>query len=357
MTTSLDPERVERFASTLFDHYTGGLLTYLVDLGDRTGLFEAAAQAPGSSAEIADRAGVHERYAREWLGAMTTAGVVAFEPATRTYTLPPEHAACLTGAGSGNLARFSGMITHLGSHLAAVAAAFRTGGGVPYEDFRPDFTDVMDAANRNAFDEHLVADVLPLAPGLVERLRAGARVMELGCGTGHATVLLAQAFPASTFVGYDLAEDALDRGRQEAADRGLGNVTFERRDVTALAPPDPVDLVLTVDTIHDLPDPEAVLVAAGRSLRPGGVLLMIDPRVSSDLEDNVGNPFAPMVYAVSALHCLPVARAAGGEGLGTAYGEQRAIALLTAAGFTGISVHAAPGDPIDAVFVARRPAA
>lgn len=131
-TTSLDMDLVERFAGQVFGYYTGGMIAYMIDIGHRTGLFEATAQGPGTAAELAERAGLHERYVREWLGSMAVSGIVSYDAATATFTLPAEHAACLTGAGSRNLARFSQLGTHVGTHVGAVADCFRAGGGVPY---------------------------------------------------------------------------------------------------------------------------------------------------------------------------------------------------------------------------------
>jgi 2-polyprenyl-3-methyl-5-hydroxy-6-metoxy-1,4-benzoquinol methylase len=214
----------------------------------------------------------------------------------------------------------------------------------------------MDAANRNTFDEHLVTDFLPLIPGLTPRLREGGRVADVGCGTGHALVVLAREFPASTFTGFDLAADAIERARKEAADAGLTNVRFEQQDVAAIGPGEPFDAVISFDTVHDLPDPAGFLRAVHRSLAPGGHYLMMEPKASSNLEDNIGHPMAPLLYAVSTLHCLTVSLAEGGAGLGTAFGEQKAIELLTEASFTDITVTPAPGDPLGGVFVAMRPA-
>jgi len=201
----LDEASVEAFAGRLLELYTGGMLTFLIDVGHRTGLFAALAAAPATSAELAARADLQERYVREWLGAMATGGIVGYDPATASFSLPAEHAACLTGAGSANLAPLSRLDTHLAGHVDAVARAFREGGGVPYAAYRPEFTDVMDALGRGVFDELLVDGLVPLVPGLAERLAAGSRVADVGCGTGHAIVLLAAAYPASTFTGYDLA--------------------------------------------------------------------------------------------------------------------------------------------------------
>lgn len=351
---SLDESRIEAFAEQLFGFYTGGMLTYLVDIGHRTGLFEAANEGAATSAELAGRAGLHERYVREWLGAMVTAGVFDYEPQVATYRLPAEHAACLTGGGGNNLAPFALLTTHLGKHVAEVTRAFREGGGVPYERFRPEFTDVMDAVNRGTFDQALLSDWLPLVPGLRERLEAGARVADIGCGTGHAIVLMAQAFPASTFVGYDLAEDAIARARQEAAGTGVGNARFEVRDAAALDVDEPFDVAFVFDAIHDQVAPADVLANIHAMLAPDGVFLMFEPAASSRLEDNVAHPLAPFLYSISTLHCLTVSLAHVGTGLGTVWGEQTAREMLRRAGFREVTVCELPDEPIDALFVARK---
>ena len=359
MTTTaagIDEARIEQFMQQTFGRYVDGMVTLMIDIGYRTGLFEAAAAGPATSSELADRAGLHERYVREWLGAMVTAGIFEYDPGTGIYTLPVEHAICLTGDGASNAARFSLFTAMLGKHVQAVATAFREGGGVPYSAYRPEFTDVMDTMSRNIFDDGLVNGVLPLAPGVTERLESGARGADIGCGTGHAAVVLGQAFPKSTFVGYDLADDAIERGRAEAAAAGLTNVSFEIQDVAQLRVDQPFDVVFSFDTIHDQVDPAAVLANIHAALAPGGTYVMVEPHISSNLEDNVGNPFAPLLYGTSTLHCMTISLAHGGAGLGTAFGEQKARQLLADAGFGEVAVNPAPGDPIDAVYVTHKPA-
>jgi SAM-dependent methyltransferase len=354
-TEAIDETRVQEFAGRIFGIYTGAMLSAMIDIGHRTGLFEAAAQGPASSPELARRAGLHERYVREWLGSMASSNIIEYDAASETYSLPIEHAACLTGSGSGNLAPFGQLNTHLAQHVQEVARVFRDGGGVPYEAFRPEFTDAMDALGRGAFDEELIDSWLPCVPGLRETLNRGARVADVACGTGHAIVLLAQEFPRSTFTGYDIAEDAIARGRAEATAVGLTNAHFEVCDVAGLTVDDPLDAVFVFDAIHDMVAPAMVLRRIHDALTPGGVFFMKEPRVSSDLADNIGNPFAPLLYSVSTLHCLTVSLAYGGAGLGTAWGEQVARRMLTDAGLRGIQVYDAPGDPTDAIFVSSKP--
>ncbi|WP_235999304.1 class I SAM-dependent methyltransferase [Qaidamihabitans albus] len=262
MTTSsastVDHDRAEAFAGRLFELYTGGLLSHLIHIGHRTGLFEAAARGPATSAGLAERAGLQERYVREWLGALTTGGIFTYDGASATYTLPAEHAVCLTGGGSANLAPVSLVNAHLGEHVDGVARAFREGGGVPYEEFRPS-TDVMDAISRGLFDEQLVDGILPLTGELPALLSAGTSVADIGCGTGHAVNLLAAAFPASTFTGYDLGADAVTKARAEAAERGLANTEFVVCDVVALPVEPPFGAIFAFDAIHDQAAPADVL--------------------------------------------------------------------------------------------------
>jgi len=357
MTTSntLDEARIEEFAGTLLGHFTSGMVTLMVDIGHRTGLFDAAAEGPATSEELAARAGLQERYVREWLGSLVTAGFFEYDPHSRSYALPAEHAACLTGAGSNNLAPVAQINTHLGKHLHQVADAFRNGGGVPYSEFRPEFTDVMDAMGRGTYDELLVDGWLALVPGLTDRLATGARVADIGCGTGHAIVLMAKAFPASTFVGYDIAEDAIERARSEAADLGASNASFEVCDAATLLVETPFDVIVTLDVIHDQVDPVGVLNRIYAALVPGGTYVMVEPASSSNLEDNVDNPFAPLLYGISTLHCLTVSLAHGGAGLGTAWGEQRARQALADTGFGEAVTHEAPGDPLDTIYVTAKP--
>lgn len=351
----IDEAKVEEFTERLFGLYTGSFATFMVDLGHRTGLWEAAAEGPATSSELAERARLEERYVREWLGAVVTAGLVDYDPATTTYTLPPEHAACLAGESEFNVAPLSLISGHLAPFIEPVAEAFRHGGGVPYDEYRPEFTDVMDGLNRGTFDALLVDEFVPLAGDLVERLERGTRAADVGCGTGHSTNLLARAFPESSFVGYDIAEDAVERAREEAAEYGLANASFDVLDVARLPVEPRLGAVFAFDAIHDQVDPAAVLERIHGALEPGGVFVMIDIKASSHLEKNVENPLTPMLYAISTLHCMTVSLAHDGAGLGTVWGEELARQMLADAGFDSVEVHDAPGDPIDSVYVARKP--
>ncbi len=353
--TPVDPAQVEGFMGRVMSMYAGAMLNYMIDIGHRTGLLAAAADGAATSEELAGRAGLTERYVREWLATMVSGGIVEYDPPTRTYTLPPAHAACLIdGRGPINLAPFAAFQTHLAKHVHQVARAFKEGGGVPYAEYRPEFTDVMDGASRGFLDAFLLDYCVPLVPGLADRLTAGGRVADVGCGTGHALVLLGRAYPQSTFVGYDIDDAALARGRAEAAGAGLTNVRYEACDAARLVVDEPFDAIFVFDAVHDQVDPARVLRRIHDALRPGGFFVMKEPHAADALEDNLLNPMAPILYGCSTLHCLPISLAHGGAGIGTMFAEGLARQLLADAGFTGIDVHPVAGDPADAVYVCTK---
>lgn len=177
-------------------------------------------------------------------------------------------------------------------------------------------------------------------------------VLDIGCGTGHAMNVLARRFPQSRFAGYDIGEDAIEAARAEARQMGLANASFEVHDVARLPAQPKFDLITAFDAIHDQKDPDAVLRGARQSLAGGGMFLMIDFKFSSRVEDNVGNPFAPLYYGTSLMHCMPVSLAVGGKGLGTVWGEQTAREMLRAAGFSSVEVLDTP-RPQNYMFVCR----
>ena len=347
----MSPDGVKRFGERLLGIYTGAVLTKLIEIGYQVGLFEGSRAGPATSAELADRLGLKERYVREWLGAMATGGIYSYDPVSGRYGLSDEHAALLTGDSAQNAAPMSRMINHFGTHLPKLTACFREGGGIPYSAYRPVFTQCMDDAWRRIFDQMLVPGFIGAVKGLADQLRKGIRVLDIGCGTGHAMNVLAREFPTSTFVGYDIAEDAIAQGRKEANEMALSNSTFDVVDVTHL-PNDPkFDLITAFDAVHDQKAPDAVLRSANRALASGGTFLMIEFKFSSRVEENVGNPFAPMYYGFSLMHCMPVSLAVGGQGLGTVWGEQTARRMLAEAGFGKVVVLDTP-RPQNYMFVA-----
>jgi 2-polyprenyl-3-methyl-5-hydroxy-6-metoxy-1,4-benzoquinol methylase len=358
MTTSIDqqidPARVEKFGEELIGVINAGSLAIVLSLGHKTGLFDTMrALGPASSDAIAERAGLVERYVREALGALVTGGIVEYDPQQQTYHLPAEHAELLTrSTTSFNMAATMQFLPMLAQVEPRILECFRHGGGLEYGEF-PHFHTLMAEESDQTVVASLEHHVLPLIEGLDERLRRGIDVLDIGCGRGHAVLHLAERYPASRFVGYDLCDDAIEHARTQARERGLTNVRFEQRDVTRIGEPRAYDLVTAFDAIHDQARPATVLAEVQAALREDGLFLMQDIRASSHLEKNVGHPLAPFLYTISCMHCMSVSLAQDGDGLGTVWGEERARAMLDEAGFTGAVVHQLEHDIMNNWYVAR----
>jgi SAM-dependent methyltransferase len=352
--SEMDQKRSEAFGERLLGVANSAAVALMTSIGHRTGLFDVMADlAPSTSAEIAHRAGLDERYVREWLNAMVTGAVVEYDAGANTYELPAEHAAWLTRAASpNNFAVAMQFLPVLGSVEDAIIECFRAGGGLPYSAF-PRFHEVMAEESAQTVVSALLDGILPLAPGLTESLRAGIDVLDVGCGRGRALLTLAETFPSSRFVGYDLSTEATAAASADAAARGLKNVSFVARDVTSLGEERSFDLVTAFDAIHDQAKPAEVLAGIARALREGGTFLMQDIAGSSHVHKNLNHPLAPYLYTISCLHCMTVSLAAGGDGLGTLWGEEKALELLEAAGFSHVEIRRLPHDFMNCFYVAR----
>jgi 2-polyprenyl-3-methyl-5-hydroxy-6-metoxy-1,4-benzoquinol methylase len=354
-TQDIDETKVGAFAEQMLGVLNDAMLALMASVGHQTGLFDTMADLPPStSEEIAARAKLQERYVREWLGAMVVGGVVTYDPAGKTYRLPPEHASCLTrAAGPDNLANVAQLVAMLGNVEEGIVRSFRHGGGVPYSSYTR-FQEVMAEDSAQVYGATLIGGTLPIVPGLVERLEGGITAVDIGCGQGIALNLMAQAFPNSRFVGYDLSEEAIAAARTTAELRGLDNVCFEVEDVTRLEERDRYQLITAFDVIHDLAHPSEVLKNIYRALEPGGTFLMVDPAASSHLHENLDHPLGPFLYTVSAMHCMTVSLEQGGVGLGAVWGEQSAHRMLAEAGFAEVEVENVEGDILNNYFIARK---
>lgn len=340
---TIDSQKAEAFAGRLLNALNDAALCLMISIGHRTGLFDAMrGQEPMTSDQIAARSGLNERYVREWLGAMVTSGVVTVDDESRHFALPPEHAAYLTRpAAADNLAVFAQYIPLLGNVEDDIIECFRHGGGVPYEKF-PRFHAVMAEDSGQSVLSSLESHVLPLVPGLTDRLARGITVLDAGCGRGRIVNRLAELFPASRFVGMDLSGDAIRAAREEASARGLRNVEFTATDLTHFdetANPESFDFVTTFDAVHDQSKPLNVLRGIYRTLRRNGTYLMQDIKGSSHVRNNIGHPLGPFLYTVSCLHCMTVSLAQGGEGLGAMWGEEKTRDYLARAGFSRVEKH------------------
>ena len=327
----------------------------MISIGHRTGLFDVmAALPPSTSLDIAIAAGLAERYVREWLAAMTAARIVEHDARTRSYFLPIEYAAVLTrAAGSNNLAPAAELVSILGNVEDMVVAGFRSGGGVHGEAYER-LREVTSLEARKLVDESYVEEILTLIPEMRERLVAGATVLDVGCGEGIVTNLMARMFPRANFRGYDLSPWAIVRAREHAAEAELKNVEFDVGDVASLDEPRSYDLVLSLDSMHEQGFARLVLRNIATALRRGGVFLMQEVSASSELARNLDLPYAPMLYAVSTLHSVPLALSQDGEALGRMWGEARAWQLLHEAGFANLRFERLEAAPQSVWCVASR---
>ena len=349
--SEFDRAKAKAFTQLMVRHLEGASVAIMIEVGRRVGLFEAMAKMSAVTSDaIAAKTGLSERYVREWLGAMVCGGIVEYAAGEKTYRLPPEHAAMLTGPSIRNLTSMAEMLPLMSRVIPDVAEAFRSGRGVPYSAYQPDFTGLMDRRSRPRYDELLFSAYLAKPEGLIPRLEAGMRVADVGCGTGYCIALMARRFPKSTFVGHDISEEAI--GEARAAAQGLTNASFVVQDVVRLETPTPYDLVTAFDAIHDQADPAGVLRRIRDVLAPGGTFLMVDVCASSELADNVGIPMAPYLYTMSTMHCMSVSLAGGGPGLGTAWGHQLATRMLREAGFVDVQLFERV-EPANSLYVAR----
>lgn len=351
----LDQSKADAFAEKMLGLLNGGALALMVSIGHRTNLFDTMTDLPASTAEqISKAARLNERYVREWLGAMVTGSIVEYDSESGTYSLPPEHAGLLTRAASpNNLAVTAQFVSVLGSVEDGIVECFRNGGGVPYSAY-PRFHAVMAEESSQTVLAALVESILPLAPGAIEKLRAGAEVLDVGCGSGRALNLMAKTFPASRFTGFDFSEEGISSARREAEQLGLANVRFEVKDVAAMEVEGQYDLITAFDAIHDQAHPARVLKAIVGALREGGTFLMQDIRGSSHVHRNFDQPLAPFLYTISCMHCMTVSLATGGDGLGAMWGTEKALEMLADAGFKRVEVKQLAHDFMNNYYIAGR---
>jgi SAM-dependent methyltransferase len=362
MTAESDATRREAFSRRMTEILNAGAVNLAIAIGYRTRLFDVMDELDrfADPAEIARAAGLNERYVREWLAVMATARVVDLEAGegTERFRLPTAHGDFLTRrAGNANMGVYAQEIPLLTrTAYDAVTENFRAGAGIPYERY-PRFQAFMAELGNMKHRQTLVDVFLPSVDEgrMIQRLREGIDVLDLGCGEGVATRLMAEAFPQSRFVGLDLDAPAIEAAR--AAGPLPPNLRFELRDAAALKD-DPdlasaFDYITAFDAVHDQTRPLDVLRGVRHLLRPGGWFSMVDIAAESGVAGNMDHPMGPMLYTVSLMHCMPVGLMDGGPGLGTMWGRQTAEAYLREAGFTDVSVQPVPEDPFNLHFLAR----
>ena len=328
----LDRERIEAFLGRFVELAAGTTTIGLLAVADRTGLLaHLGTVEAGTAASIATEARLNERYVIEILSGLAAAGVVEYDPASGIFTLPPEQALFLADDSSPYfMGGWMDMLPAVMSQIDGVATATVHGGGVGFEDFGRTLIRGVDRGNAPSQRVFLTNKWLAAVPGLVERLEDGIRVADVGSGSGRAAILMAEAFPSSEVVGFDISEDSVAVARSRSEE--IANVDFHNYGVEEL-PLDPgFDLITTFDVVHDLTNPLAGLQRIREALRPNGSYLMMEPNASSKLEENLTDR-GSLLYGISALHCMTQSLANGGAGLGAAWGTQQAEDLANQAGF------------------------
>jgi SAM-dependent methyltransferase len=350
LATPTTHDDIDTFAEHLLELINSGSMALMISIGHRTGLFDTLAERPISTcAELARAARLDARYVREWLGAMVIGGIVEHDigitPELGTYTLPDAHAASLCRkAGAANMAVLAQYVGLLGGAEDDIVDCFHLGGGVPDSKY-PRFHEVRAEHGAQSVLPVLESEILPLIPGMVDRLRLGIEMLDLGCGRGGALLLLAARFPRSRFRGIDRSVEAIAWARDQARARELDNLEFEVADAAMLGEEHVgrYDLITTFDAIHEQRDPAGVLGKIVDALALGGTYLRQEVASSGHHQ----HPLGPTLHAISCMH---------GVGLGATWGREIAMRMLGEAGLGEIEVHRVEHDLQNEYYVCRRSA-
>ncbi|MDA9981553.1 class I SAM-dependent methyltransferase [Gammaproteobacteria bacterium] len=332
----MDKAKVKSFVEQVFGDMAGAMTAGLGYVGVQTGLFRAM-QGRGlmSINQVVEASGLQSRYVEEWLKGMVCAGYLDYDPDQETFALPDEHAYLLASDGSDH---FAGAMFSMAPVLLGVAPqvadAFRHGGGVSFDHYGDEGIDALDQLNRGNYEHKFVSYWLPTMPNVVASLESGARVLDIGCGTGRASIVLSTSFPNSRFTGIDLNQESINRANQSASQKGVADrVLFETLSIQDMDSATGFDLIMACDCVHDFSDPVNTLVEIRNRLNSGGTFFVIEPRAEDRLEDNK-HSVGTMFYGYSVFHCMTQSLAGGGPGLGTCMGPARTEALMREAGFT-----------------------
>lgn len=330
----MDRDRIWQFIERMTGFAAGFTTLGLLALADRTGMLATMARGGRMSVEeVAEQSGADRRYTEEILSGLAVAGVLEYDASDETFSLPDEHAAVVADDTSPySLAGYLDMLPSMVAQLPALTEAVESGGGVPFPEYGPRAVLGIERANSPGTRVLLARRWLTTMPDVVEKLERGARVADIGCGTGTAALTMAEAYPATEVVAVDIDEGSIERAEERLKEAGLDNVSFHLGEAASLT--GTFDLVTAFDVVHDMARPLETLRQIGSVLADDGVMLMMEPNVSSDLEDDVGKDQAALVYGMSAMFCLSQSLSQGGAGLGAAWGPRRAEDLCREAGFT-----------------------
>ncbi len=353
-TQTLDIAKAQQIGMKLIGDFTGSLIGVLTVVGDRLGLFDAlAADGPLTSDGFAERAGITERYAREWLSAMACQGYVTYDDLAKTFSLTPEQAFCLVDRDSPlYMTSIFGVLPDYWRNIDLLTDAFRNGGGVPQERFGGEWLCGFQRFSRTWFVNYLCQDWIPAMPDVDARLRAGGSVADIGCGNGLALIKIAENYPRARLFGFDQHAPAIETARANAEAAGVADrIRFEVRDA-GHGLPGQYDLITCFDVVHDMPFPRQALPQIRSALAPGGSFFVLEFNFSDDLQANIDHPFGigAFGYGASVNYCMTTALAVGGEGTGTCMGERRLREFAAEAGFSEVRLLDFPQNPFNLIF-------
>ena len=347
----VDEQRLNAFLGKAVGDLGAAVSAVLVSIGDELGFYKALAAGPLTAGELAARSGTNERYVREWLANQAAGGYVDYEPATGKFSLSPEQALCLADShGPADLPGAYSIVRDLFHVRDRALENFRTGNGMEWGEHHPCLFHGTERFFRASYNTNLLASWLPALDGVVDKLKTGARVADVGCGHGASTILMAQRFPASTFVGVDYHQSSVETARERAKAAGVSNARFEVADATSYNG-GRYDLIAFFDCVHDMADPAGAARHARASLNADGHVMVVEPFANDRLEDNL-NPVGRVYYGASTMVCVPVSMAKSGPALGAQAGEQRLRdVFVNNAGFTRF--RRATETPFNLVLEAR----
>lgn len=331
----MDKNKISTFAEKVYGDMAGAMSVGMAYLGVKCGLFKAmSGKGAMSPAEVVAASGLQPRYVEEWLKGMAAAGYLDYDKDASTFRLSDEHAYLLASEGTdhfmGGLFYFAPVLL---SVAPKVAEAFRSGGGVPFDEFGPECVAALDLINAGMYEQRFANYWLAKMPALHARLSAGGRVLDMGCGVGRVGVALAKAFPKCEVVGVDLDKNSIAQADANARAAGVAaRSRYIAAPIASLPKDKPFDLITACDCVHDFSRPEKTLREIRELLAPDGTLFVVEPKAADKLEDN-SHPIGAMFYGFSIFHCMTQSLAAGGPGLGTAMGPKKTEEVLRAAGF------------------------
>jgi 2-polyprenyl-3-methyl-5-hydroxy-6-metoxy-1,4-benzoquinol methylase len=347
----VDEQRLNAFLGKAVGDLGAAVSAALVSIGDGLGFYKALATEPLTPGELAVRTSTNERYVREWLANQAAGGYVEYDPATQKFSLSPEQALCLADpSGPADLPGAYSIVRDLFHVRERALENFRTGKGMEWGEHHPCLFQGTERFFRASYNASLLTSWLPALDGALDKLKRGARVADVGCGHGASTILMAQAFPESTFIGFDYHDSSIDTARKRAEAAGISNVRFAVADATSYDG-GRYDLIAFFDCLHDMANPAGAARHARERVRADGHVMVVEPFANDRLEDNL-NPVGRVYYGASALVCVPVSLAKNGPALGAQAGEQRLRDVLVGqGGFTRF--RRATETPFNMVLEAR----